>query len=308
MAKTRWNKKRYRGGTKKYKKMNCSPMVQGKTPVSESCYTKDTLIKIRDAYNGQHSVNKITIDTPHLLWLELKKRLTHCEKEDCWLESIKDESLRKKIDGMSFAPDQPEEWKNNPDEWLSNFDILDVLKQYEETYPEFKVIGPTPIDFDSKHSDKQDKCVWQDLCDFSLQHWIDKKKTKIGVVFNLDKHTEDGSHWISLFIDVKENFIFFLDSAGYHMPKEVKAFVDRVVQQGKDLKSPILFKVYENGKFKHQHGDSECGMYCLFFLISMLTKKIGNKTYSHKQLITTFKQKRISDKYIFDYRTIYFNN
>jgi len=308
MAKTRWNKKRYRGGTKKHKKMNCSPIVEGKTPVSESCYTKDTLIKIRDAYNEQHSTNKITIDTPHLLWLELKKRFTHCEKEDCWLENIKDESLRKKIDSMSFAPDQPVEWKNNPDEWLSNFDILEVLKQYEETYPEFKVIGPTPIDFDSDHSDKQDECVWKDLCDFSLQRWIDKKKTKIGIVFNLDKHTEEGSHWIALFIDIDEHFVFFLDSAGYHMPKEVKAFVKRLGKQGEKLRSPITFKIYENGRFKHQYGDSECGMYCLFFLITMLTKKIGEKRYNHTQLIRMFKQKRISDKYIFNYRDVYFNS
>ena len=101
---------------------------------------------------------------------------------------IEDPTIRKKLDLQLFAPDQPKEWKKNPDEWLSNYDIMDVLKQYEETFPCFHVIGPTPIDFDSRPKDLDNKCVWEELCNFRLEKYIKEKKRKIGIVFNLDDH------------------------------------------------------------------------------------------------------------------------
>jgi hypothetical protein len=310
MAKTKYRK--HKGGkstnrrSKTFKKMNCNPIVEGKTPVAESCFTEDVLEKIKQSYNEQHPTNKITVGAPHLLWHELKSRIQTCDKEDCWLEQIKEATLRKQIDELSFAPDHPSEWKSNPDEWLSNFDILEVLKQYEEKHKHFKFIGPTPIDFDTKPPSKKGKCVWQELCTFSLKEQNGVGKTQIGVVFNLDKHNEDGSHWVSLYIDLNDKFIFFLDSAGDEAPKEVRAFVDRVISQGKEMGISLQF--YENAPFEHQMGNTECGMYSLFFLITMLTKKIGKKTYTHSQLIEMFKKKRIPDKYIFNYRKVYFNS
>ena len=35
-------------------------------------------------------------------------------------------------------------------------------------------------------------------------------KTKIGMVVNLDKHNKSGSHWVSLFIDLNNDQIYFL--------------------------------------------------------------------------------------------------
>ena len=40
----------------------------------------------------------------------------------------------------------PKEWKKNLLNGLSNFDIEDVMKQYEKKYPSFIFMGPFPSD------------------------------------------------------------------------------------------------------------------------------------------------------------------
>ena len=309
MSKTKFRNNKFKmNKTKKFKKMNCNPIVEGKTVLDDSCYTYDTLTKIKNSYNSYHTENKIVETEPKQLWNTLKTRLNSCDKEDCWLKEIKDEKLRKDIDEFSFAPDHPPEWNNNPDEWLSNYDILDVLKQYEKKHKNFKFIGPTPIDFDTRIP-TDNKCVWEELCQFSSDDMLKKGKTKIGIVFNLDKHDESGSHWVSMFIDFDNAFLFYFDSAGDKIPDEVFSLTKRVMKQGKTLKKPIYFKLHQNHPFIHQKGNTECGMYSLFFIITMLTKKFGNHTLSNcKKVIQFFKSKVIPDEYVFKHRKIYFNS
>jgi hypothetical protein len=296
----------YTGGAKP-KTMNCNPNVNGKTPISGTCFTNDALHKLRLAYNRENPSTKITSTDPSQIWTDLKNRMTTCKREDCWLNVIKDTRQREELDKQLFAPDMPKEWKNKPNTWLSNYDIMAVLEQYEESHKHFKMIGPTPIDFDSKPSDKGGKCVWQDLCTFSLKHCLDEGKTKIGIIFNLDKHDQGGSHWVSLFLDLDESFMFFLDSAGETMPKEVKKLVDRIVKEGKGLGKE--FNVYENHPLEHQLGNTECGVYSLFFIITMLTGEAeGKKLTTLQDKVHFFKKKRIPDKYVQKYRKVYFND
>jgi hypothetical protein len=40
---------------------------------------------------------------------------------------------------------------------------------------------------------------------FSLKTYIDEKIKNIGIIFNLDKHTQSGSHWVSMFIDIEKS-------------------------------------------------------------------------------------------------------
>ena len=206
-------------GTRKnngsFKQMNCNPLVDGKTVSSISCLPPEALLNIKYEYNKSHPQDNIDSKDPRQIYAELKKRLSHCDKEDCWLEEIKDKQLRNTIDKLSFAPDEPEEWKTNPDEWLSNFDIFNVMAQYEQKHSEFKFFGPTSIDFDSRLPQKGGKCVEEDLCSFSLKYWMKNGKTKFGIVFNLDKHDEPGSHWVSLFIDTTNKFLFYFSIIFY---------------------------------------------------------------------------------------------
>ena len=80
--------------------------------------------------------------------------------------------------------------------------IKKPVNQYEKKYKCFHFIGPSPIDYDSKIAGN--KCVWEELCKFDLEKQIEKGKNKIGIIFNLDKHYQSGSHWVSLFVDLRD--------------------------------------------------------------------------------------------------------
>ena len=315
---------------KKFQKMNCHPGIKN-TVKEDSCFTPEILMTIFEKYNQKNPTNKIAKTTPKEIWQELKTRL-QCAKEECWLNQLDDSTMREQIKTHIFAPKHPPEWKDNPDEWLSNYDIFEVAKQYESTYPEFKIIGPTTIDFDTKRQDQNGKCVLEDLCHFSLESFIKAKKTKIGIVFNLDRHYESGSHWVSMFIDIKNRFIFYFDSADNTIPPEIwkktrrdnssisasisastsapSPLVNRIIAQGKQLKNPIHFKFYNNRGVRHQNGNTECGMYSLFFIITMLTGKspFSKKPLSMNQRRDLFLKTKIPDNIVFEYRRIYFND
>jgi hypothetical protein len=272
------------------------------------------LAKIKQEYNAKHRDHPIQQTDPVGIWQELHQRLKSCESEKCWLSIIDDSNERNKLKGKILRPDQPKEWKSNPDEWLSNYDIFNVAVQYEEEYPHFEMIGPSAIDFDTVLSSGD--CVQKELCHFSLKDLIKKGKRDIGVVFNLDKHNEPGSHWVSLYVHVPAianrddfPFMFYFDSAGDDVPEEVTQLMNRIAKEGEEMDPTIVFKQYNNDGHDHQKGNTECGMYSLFFIITMLTGStpFHPKTMTVQERIHLFTQKKIDDKVVFDYRDLYFN-
>jgi hypothetical protein len=195
----------------------------------------------------------------------------------------------------SFAPKTPESWKLNPNQWLSSLDIIGVMKQYEKKYKCFEFIGPSPIDYDFMYGYGNKQCVWPELCNFNLKDKIKNGKTKIGIIFNLDQHNKSGSHWVSLFINIKKKYIYYFDSAGNKIPEHILKFVNNIIKQSSDISK---FDFDQNYPVEHQYGSTECGVYSLFFIIHMLEDKITSKY---------LKTHILSDKYIERFRNIYFN-
>uniref|UniRef100_A0A6C0HQZ4 Ubiquitin-like protease family profile domain-containing protein n=1 Tax=viral metagenome TaxID=1070528 RepID=A0A6C0HQZ4_9ZZZZ len=272
-------KKKFYGGA------ICSPTRKAS---GGTCYKDSELMHIRNVWNN-YSSDKITATTTREIWKQLHDKMKNvCKDENCWAEQpfLHNTDLK-----SSFAPKHPKSWNSNPNEWLSSVDILSVMKQYEKAYKCFKFLGPYPIDFDGEKG----KCVEREMCDFQLKKYIDKGYKKIGFVFNTDPHYKSGEHWISLFINLKTQEIFFFDSAGDKVPSEIKAFVDRIIQQGSQLSLNIHFDQNEK---THQHTSTECGMYALYFIINML-----KDTTNSKKIKTT----RIPDKDVFRMRKRYFN-
>lgn len=228
--------------------------------------------------------------------------MDECKDDVCILSKIADKSKQTYIENHAFVPKQPKEWSLNINSWLSDLEIIEVLKQYVGAYSNFEFYGPSYIDFDTMVNGR---CVEEPLCKFSLQDCIRRGKTKIAISLNLDDHTKSGSHWVSLFIDIEEKFIFFFDSAGDGMPKEVKRFIQRIQEQAKS--AHIRLKVYSNGKFEHQYGTTECGMYSLFFFITMLTNQYEDRMFSDtRHKINFFMRHRIPDKFVENKRFEYF--
>jgi hypothetical protein len=298
MKRTRAKKRTKRNKTRKNKlkfvKLNCSPENKGN---NYTCYNNNDLLKLKSMWNARHSDRPITTSNPRLIWSHLKEYYsTTCNKESCWVRQMtKNTSLEKELLD-AFAPESPKEWKKNPNEWLSSIDILKVMNQYEKKYKCFDFLGPSPIDYDTHKMGGE--CVWEELCHFNLADHIKKGFFKIGVIFNLDPHYKGGSHWVSLFVNVKHKTIFYFDSAGEPVPRQIKKFADNVAKQGLELTNPIKFKFDQNYPVEHQYGNTECGIYSIFFITHMLEDKI-NGHYLKTHIL--------KDKYMEKFRKVYFN-
>lgn len=287
------NKKKLKN--KKFIKDRCAPS-NGKT-LNFTCYTEDNLLKLKEIWNKKHSDSKITSNNPKTIWKALKYLMKNtCDRESCWLKhECHKLDIPKHIFNKNFAPKMPNEWKKKPTTWLNTLDIMNVMKQWEKVYKNFSFIGPSPIDYD--HHMVDGECVWEELCHFNLKYYLDKGINKIGIIFNLDKHDKDGSHWVALFIDISLNKIYYFDSYGDKHPRRIKRFINKVIKQFKILGMKCEYKL---NTMRHQYSDSECGMYSLYFIIQLLKgnslKKFNNMQY-----------RKIPDKYMKRLRKKYFN-
>jgi hypothetical protein len=288
-------------------KPKCHPKLNNKRTVTDkSCFTEDVIQKIKQSYNHNHPNNPVVAKDPSQVWSQLRQRLDNkcSDKERCWLNELP-QGEREKIEEDSFITKKPKEWSKDPNSWLSNYDIKDVLKDYEEAYPDFILLGPVPINF-NEH--KNNSCVSNQMCHFQLKQYLEKGKERIAVVFNTDKDTGPGKHWISLFIDLREKFMMFFDSGGSGVRPQILEFMEKVKEQAQEL--GIKLEAYDNKGAEHQQGETECGMYSLFFIITMLlgrTEFHGNKMSRKEKLDLFLHDFNIPDEYVQKYRDIYFD-
>lgn len=286
------------------KPLVCSPTPSNDpttAPVStDTCYSSSALTKLKSAWNARHPDEPVTTNNPTEIWDFLRRQMSRvCKNEACWLRKLlitEDNGNNRILLKHTFAPPAPKEWIKKPNTWLTSVDIENVMKQYEHAYPSFMFLGPTPIDFDKKMSDGE--CVWNDLCSFNIGNMMKRGKRYFGIIFNTDPHNKSGSHWISMFVDVKKSFIFFFDSTSDDIPKEVQALADRIIKDARALTPSIALTLIVNKK-DHQYKNTECGMYSLFMIVSLLTNRLT---------LDDFAKKRIPDQQMEQFRKKYFNS
>jgi len=159
------------------------------------------------------------------------------------------------------------------------------MEQYENVYPEFRFLGAVPIDFD--------KLSGLGIGDYDFSKSVKEKKTKLGLVFNLDEHWQPGSHWNALYADLDKNQIYFFDSYGKGPVKRVRNLVKRISQfcYNKDIcKKNVCSEINDSDSYmmpneknriekkinvdynhsRHQYKDSECGVYSINFILRLL--------------------------------------
>lgn len=363
------------------KAASCHPSVTGIPKVApESCLTSEKLQKVKNAYNSKHPNHHVLGTTDSEIYQEIANRFgDSCKEEKCWIRKLLGENDIKPL----YRPTSPADWKKNPVEWLSNFDIEAVMNQYEETYPEFEFLGPVPIDFDKRSKKGDDNtCVSKDVCAFHLDEKIKQGKTKMGIVFNLSPSTSSGSHWVSLYVhlpdtlmknnkiqptaarggeeNVEENvnenatmlggdletemggkgqswnqnsaYCFFFDSAGESAPKQIEDLVIRLQTEWNTNpkinpgKTEMFYDSNHRTRADHQQGNTECGVYSIFFLTTMLTGKCagGGVTSDVCAISLDTEQKKVDyfqgkmkngkgrkliipDKFMVELRKLYFN-
>ncbi len=189
----------------------------------------------------------------------------------------------------------PRKWLDNPREWLTSNDIDAVMAQYEQHYPHFAFLGASPIDFDARPTDSKDKCVWKKLCDLDIAKELDAGKTQLAAILNADPHYKDGSHWMTIYINLNAGYVLYFDSTGDPMPKEVRKLVARLKTQGSAI--GLKLRVIVN-RARHQRQDTECGVYGLFVIAQLLE---GQRTPS------SLVRGRISDNEMYAFRRHFFN-
>jgi hypothetical protein len=242
--------------------LQCNPATLKETRTT--CLPATLLERLRDSWNNLYPRFKIplSIKTKERLWAALRRRLAaqrECNSEYCALKEIGDASTQ--TDGTGyFRPTQPHNWQKDPDEWHDSMTISRVMEQYEDAFPAFEFIGPAPIDFDSQ--DSWGRCVVDELCSLDLKQMAAGGTKYIGIVFNLDPHYKEGSHWICAFLDLVIGAAYYYDSYGMPPPSEIRRLLRRCKDQG-------IQKILWND-IRHQRKDSECGTYCLYVLISLL--------------------------------------
>lgn len=143
-------------------------------------------------------------------------------------------------------------------QWLSNYDIIDIMNQYEKVYKDYKFLGAVPRDFDNfekwNFSNKDYNNFYED----------GNKKNRFGIIFNLDLSNQSGSHWTALFFDMNKKQIYYQDSVGKPPKNEFVKLMNSIEKQMGDNVEKIISKT------KHQKGGSECGVYSTSFILRLL--------------------------------------
>jgi hypothetical protein len=249
--------------------MNCAPHRKGDT----TCYTKEQLVKIAKILNKKEGSKIKFTGSKEELWNAIRMHLfDECDYEWEWMDNKSIRELNdREIKYETFKPPMPTAWLKNKFTWLNTTDILNVMRQYEKLYREFKFFGPVPVDCP--------KDIYCELTNIDLGKMNRKGVNMVGVIFNLDKHNESGSHWVGLFANMQDNSITYYDSTGNPPPDYIKYFMEMLKRQ---MRSGV---VIDWNKKKHQFGGSECGVYSMNFIIESIK---GNK-------LSEIEKKTISD-------------
>ena len=217
----------------------------------------------------------------------------HCRLDKSSLDTATKEEYRKTY----LRPRYPNDWNEDEDKWLDNFQIASVMKQYEEGYPWFRFMGALPIDFSApdpyiKDTGKK-QCMNPDICNLNLRSEYDRGIRAIGCIFNLDPHFKNGSHWVALYIDIHDMdnvAVSYSDSYGFKPPRLIARFMKAL-----RIQAPNAQLGYNARRF--QLSTSECGMYSMFFIICMI-QGIPFKTFC---------KHRIPDKFMLELRRVLFS-
>lgn len=243
--------------------LKCAPGVN----YSEgSCFSLDKLIRIAKKFNNKYDYTiNTSLPKKDLLRVLIKniKEKKKCEGDSCILElNIYNKGDKDIVN--TLRPKGP----RYTNKWLSNINIDDVMKQYENKYIKFKYLGTVPSDFE--------KIEFLKIKDLNFKNLLNKNKYKIGMVINLDTSDGSGTHWVSLYMNLKRRQLYFFDSYGKKPMKSIFNFMNRVYNEFtkrnldyNNINTNKKFKVRYN-MIQHQQKNSECGVYSMNFIIRLL--------------------------------------
>lgn len=244
----------------------CSP---SKINEKYSCFSIDNLKKMGNVINKVYGTNiNISCSDKVTLLEELSVYFPECKKGDyiCWLKN----PIIKNIDDSDIQYNTFRPYGPSKVEWLATNNINNVMDQYEYKYKDFKFLGCVSYDFEKYFPITNPQ---------RIKHYYEKGFYKYGMVINLDKMSQSGSHWVSLYFDISQRTIYFFDSVG----KKPKPLIENYIYKIKDLISDITKQncEYRYNNIQHQFDDGECGVYAMNFIIKKLSGESFNNIINH---------------------------
>lgn len=235
-----------------------------------------------EKYNKQCEGTNFPLDSlmTELLWCSLNTKMkSYCKTESCWIDAKevmqkiqkRSPKLYENLNEDVFLPKGTKEKLG----WLSTTEIDNVMKQCEKAFPNFKYSGCVPSDHYILNPDEIP----------DLNALLRKGLKYSAIVFNLDESDQPGSHWITVFFDWSHQTIEHFDSTGEPPIENIRKFIDSFHPKKKLI-----------NKFPHQKGNSECGVFSLFYV----KRRLEGLTFSD------FQVSRIPDSEMENYRKFFF--
>lgn len=267
-----------------YINMNKNKCAPGKyDSKNDTCFGIDEIIQIAGAYNryltkslltpnninpSQSKPNFITIKPDKQYLLQQMRNIfsSECGNDDHCLtrrEFMREISMEvaKNIND-SFRTEGPQ----NNTEWLNTSHIESLMRQYENVLPHFKFMGAVPLNCGD--------LSFCSLYNINFDKYSSQGIKEIGIVFNLDKYGQPGSHWVSLYININKGEIYFCDSNGKPPKQNITNIIDAFKQYYKQKKGKNI--VYKYNTNAYQKDNSECGVYSCNFIIRNLAGESFN--------------------------------
>lgn len=170
-----------------------------------------------------------------------------------------------------LRPEMPKTWVQKPTTLLNTLNIDDVMFQYERAFPFFKYLKTLPIDAFNRNAGM---CV-SEFCELNPKELYKSGKKLIGMVLNLDKHNQPGSHWVMSAVDMRvpnKPVILYYDSFGRPPPAALTPFYEKMLaltpETNAARKHMHKYSCY-NSK-AHQRKNTECGVYSILALEAVI--------------------------------------
>jgi len=303
----------------------CSITANNKT----YCYSLKSLLLIANAWNylnplkNKIIINKNEMNNSDIIFQKLEKKfnrytITLNNNYWAWVDIIKlinkntknnyrINKIMTEIEKNDLRPAQPEEWIDNKYEWLSNFDIENVLNQFDRKEDlAYKFHGVFTIDFGIKN-ENTNTCKYDSNCNINIKNLIKSGKKYLGFITNLCKHDEPGSHWTSSFFvldpSLKSYGAYYYDSVNRPIPKLLKPVFEDIQKQ--------MNNIYPNKKFnikisnvKHQNSNTECGVFSIAFQRRWLVLLYKDKNNASFNKVINFN--KMNDNVMYLLRNVFF--
>ena len=255
----------------KYKKGgNNNPLDGLKITTSECLGDKEicALPELKKIVEESTDINIAEMTNEEIL--DTAKDLTHCDSESCVINKSKNILGNSKVNtilAIKFKAEGPRETNG----LLNNYNIDNTLARWAVEYNFFFPCSFAMMDFDSTHepfSTISILDVYNGNYEMELLgNTIRRKNTCFGCIVNTDYSSGGGKHWTAAFIDMRNSdcvTIEYFNSVANPPTKQITIWLER---RKKELSSFFKnVKICVVTSVDHQFGDSECGLYSLFYI------------------------------------------